>query len=270
MPRWNRAVYLGPPDGNWGGSRAADAPWYLVEHTAEGSYSGTIGWQTNPASQVSSHFVIGKGGFRTGEVAQMLDLDLTAWTQADGNSRAISAELAGDHLTPYTPEQQEVLSALYAFLVETFGPARLPLQLTDSPSVRGWGWHGMGGAAWGGHPDCPGPANVALRAPMLVRAEQILNGGDDMGMTQTQALVTWNTGWIVQGALNMDDPVVIPAHTATDDEPWSAPRVELPNKLARAILAAGGGSGGEGGPSLAEITASMRAELDKTGLGLRP
>jgi hypothetical protein len=181
MARWGRAAYLGPPDGNWGGSTQRPARIF-VEHIAEGSYQGTIAWQKNPVSDVSSHFVIGLGGFETGEVAQLLDTDFAAWTQANGNPYCISAEFAGFHTGQYTPQQQEAASQLYAWLVQTHG---FPLQLTDDVNGRGWGWHGMGGAAWGGHFDCPGTANVALRTPMLARTLQIINGSDggpSMGM----------------------------------------------------------------------------------------
>jgi hypothetical protein len=56
------------------------------------------------------------------------------------------------------------------------------LQVADSPAGYGLGHHGMGGAAWGGHYDCPGPNNVALKPAIVARAIEIVNGvgGDDM------------------------------------------------------------------------------------------
>lgn len=167
MALWSRATYLGPPDSNWAGSMVEYRG--LVEHIAQGSYQGTISWQKNPVSDVSSHFVIDYDG----TCAQLLDTSLTAWTQSAGNGHWVSAELAGFNTGVYTPEQQETLSQLYAWLHTTHG---VMLQLTDSPSGRGWGWHGMGGTAWGNHPDCPGPNNVAARGAMLNRTVQILGG----------------------------------------------------------------------------------------------
>lgn len=167
MARWPRATYLGPPDGNWGGSMAEFRG--MVQHIAEGSYWGTIGWQQNPVSDVSSHFVVDLDG----ACAQMLDTALVAWTQGAGNGHWVSVEVAGFATGLYTPAQQETLSQLYAWLATTHG---VPLQITDTTKGRGWGWHGMGGVAWGNHPGCPGAGNVALRPAMLARTNQILNG----------------------------------------------------------------------------------------------
>ena len=60
-----------------------------------------------------------------------------------------------------------------------------------------------------------------------------------MSLTAVQAEVLWNSGWIAQGLASMTDPIIIPAHTATDSEPWAAPGATLPNKLAQALKAAG-------------------------------
>jgi hypothetical protein len=142
----------------------------LVLHIAEGSYQGTINWQKNPISDVSSHTVHGKAGER----AQMLDVNLTAWTQANGNGWWVSVEHEGFNTEALTPEQLESTAQLYAWLVQVKG---VPMQLTDSPSVPGLGWHGMGGTAWGGHPNCPGEPIKAQRPEILARAQQILDGG---------------------------------------------------------------------------------------------
>ena len=168
---WDRAVYLGPPDGNYGGPAIEQRG--MVLHIAEGSYQGTISWQRNPVSDVSSQFIIGLGGFDTGEVAQMLDTSVTAWTQGAGNGRWVSVENAGFHYDQFTPQQIEANAQLYAWLMATHAA---PPQLANSPAERGLGYHGMGGAAWGNHPDCPGPANVALREQILARAIEINSG----------------------------------------------------------------------------------------------
>ncbi len=167
MARWAKAVYLGPPDSNWGGVRGRIKGF--VEHIAEGSYAGTIGWMQNTISDVSSHFVIDYDG----TVAQMLDTDFVAWTEAAGNPYWVSAEFAGFNTGSYTPAQQETASQLYAWLHQVHG---VPLQLTDDVNIDGWGWHGMGGVPWGNHPNCPGVANVGLRASMLQRTVEILSG----------------------------------------------------------------------------------------------
>src|SRR5699024_5945550 len=50
---------------------------FICWHIADGTYNGTITWERNSSSQVSSHFVLGKNG----EVAQLVPLDMAAWTQ---------------------------------------------------------------------------------------------------------------------------------------------------------------------------------------------
>lgn len=167
---WDEAVFRGPPDGNYGGPMVEVRG--CVEHIAEGSLEGTISWQRNPASDVSSHFVIGLNG----EIAQMLDTSVTAWTQGAGNGHWVSVENAGFHTSQFTPAQIEANARLYAWLMVTHAA---PATLATTPSGRGLGYHGMGGAAWGNHPLCPGPANVALLPTILARAIEIANGEDD-------------------------------------------------------------------------------------------
>ena len=58
-------------------SRGNYKPCLIVWHIADGTYNGTVAWEQNPASQVSSHFVLGQNG----EVTQMVPLDKAAWTQ---------------------------------------------------------------------------------------------------------------------------------------------------------------------------------------------
>lgn len=58
-------------------SRYNYKPLYICWHIADGSYNGTISWETNKDSKVSSHFVLGKNG----EVAQLVPLNMAAWTQ---------------------------------------------------------------------------------------------------------------------------------------------------------------------------------------------
>jgi N-acetylmuramoyl-L-alanine amidase len=61
--------------------RGANIPDLIVDHIADGTYQGTIGWEQTPApknpDQVSSHFIIG----RDGEVTQMVEIPQCAWTQ---------------------------------------------------------------------------------------------------------------------------------------------------------------------------------------------
>jgi len=119
----------------------------LVLHIMQGSYDGSIAWGKNPASDVSFHFAA-RGD---GHLGQLVDTADTAWTQSNGNGHWISVENEGYSGNPLAPGQVEAVAQLYARGVREHG---WPLQLADSATDRGLGWHGMGGTAWGGHPDC--------------------------------------------------------------------------------------------------------------------
>lgn len=162
--------YIGPPDSNWGGS-IVRPPMGMVVHIAEGSFQGTISWQRNPDADVSSYFVVSK----LGEIVQMLDLDLMAWTQAAGNPTWIGVENEGFATGQFTPAQTTANARIFAWLVGLY--PTIPYQVSNSPSTKGCGWHGMGGAAWGGHYGCPGTNNVALLPSIVAQAQQINGGG---------------------------------------------------------------------------------------------
>jgi hypothetical protein len=157
----------------------------FVLHVQEGTQQGSIAWSKNPASQVSAHFYVA----RNGDIAQLVDTDTVAWTQANGNGRWISSENEGYHYEDLTSEQVEANAQLFARGVREYG---WPMVSTDTPSGYGIGWHGMGGAAWGGHYDCPGELIKARRPTILSRANEILTGTpqeDDV----TQVLVFKDT-----------------------------------------------------------------------------
>jgi N-acetylmuramoyl-L-alanine amidase len=257
IPNW---TYLGPPDSNFSGSMQGFMG--LVLHIAEGSYQGTINWQKNPVSDVSSHTVHGKDGQR----AQMLDINLTAWTQANGNGWWVSVEHEGFSTEALTPQQFESTSQMYAWLVQNKG---VPLQITDSPSVPGLGWHGMGGAAWGGHTGCPGEQIKAQRTAILGRAAEII-GGDmttpadvwgyglvnpNDGATNPasiyavyadyyawlSAIWSWQSKHLLLGLAAMADPIQVPALPPKFGNYPETQAFSVPNALAQAVLAAGGG-----------------------------
>jgi len=151
-----------PVAGNYtpGGCR----PRYLVLHIMQGSLAGTDSWFRNPAAQVSAHFGVGKDG----TVIQWVDTDDTAWHAMNANPVAIGAEHEGYSGDVLTPAQVEATGRLLAWLHEHH---RIPLHATDNPdSGAGLAWHGMGGAAWGDHPDCPGHRIVAQRPEILAVA----------------------------------------------------------------------------------------------------
>jgi len=200
MARWSDiAHWEGPtPNRTSGGMQEFRG---LVLHIMQGSYAGSISWGKNPASSVSFHFAT-RGD---GHLGQLVDTADTAWTQGSGNGHWISVENEGFSGNPLTDGQVEACAQLYARGVREYG---WPLQSTDSPNGYGLGWHGMGGAAWGGHPDCPGEPIKDQRPAILARAAEIL-GGDDMAfgdqqMQQLNIIYHALTQGVLAGAMTVD------------------------------------------------------------------
>ena len=82
-------------------------PCLIVWHIADGTYNGTVTWEQNPASQVSSHFVLGKNG----EITQLMPLDKAAWTQG----------VVNQPIHPYVKAHNGVNPNLYCVSIECEG-----------------------------------------------------------------------------------------------------------------------------------------------------
>jgi len=179
MGRWEDLASWGGPaadnfgDGDWTEREPSDRMSEhrgLVIHIAEGSYAGTIAWERNQDSDISSHWVLA----RDGRCIQMVDTDDRPWTQGDGNSSWLSVECEGYSGSSLTQEQINAIASLLARAHQVYG---VPLQLADSANGYGLGWHGMGGADWGGHYQCPGSAILAQRPAIIELAKEIISGG---------------------------------------------------------------------------------------------
>jgi len=140
----------------------------LIVHIMEGTLDGTQSWFNNPAAQASSHFGNGKAG----ELRQWVDTKDRAWAQAAGNRTYLSIENEGSTPDALTPQQVENVAQVLAWANKEYG---VPLQKTNAPGGRGLGWHGMGGAAWGGHYDCPGDHIKAQFDEIITRAKAIVS-----------------------------------------------------------------------------------------------
>jgi hypothetical protein len=127
----------------------------LVVHIASGFYEGTISWQKNPDADVSSHFVTGRDD--SDPLAQMVDTDVAAWTQRDGNGEWMSIECEGfatgdpqhDDYPGWerlTDHQMDQVAQVFARGAADYG---WPMQLADHPNGRGLG------RAPGGRHGCP-------------------------------------------------------------------------------------------------------------------
>jgi hypothetical protein len=140
----------------------------VVLHIMEGTLEGSQAWFDNPEAQASSHFGTGKDG----ELRQWVDTKDRAWAQGAGNHDYISIENEGYAGDVLSSGQLEACAQVLAWAVKTYN---IPYLLADNPGDRGLGWHGMGGALWGGHTGCPGEPIKAQRRAVISRAKAINN-----------------------------------------------------------------------------------------------
>ena len=257
----------------------------LVVHIMQGSYIGSVAWGKNPASSVSFHFATRADG----HIGQLVDTDDAAWTQGNGNGHWLSVENEGYSGNELTAGQVEACAQIYARGVRDYG---WHYQLADGTSGRGLGWHGMGGTAWGGHPDCPGAPIVAQRQQILNRARQINEGGtpspprrkdDDMPTFIIQPTngsgiaLAWPCdragGWVFTNILppgaHSDDDDFVPGVVAAliaagcvDARGWNVPSFDGYIPLSE-VTGGGSGGGSGGGPSLAQIETVVDRQLDQ-------
>lgn len=166
MARMIGAVWIGPTV-----NRTEDGMSVvrgLALHIQQGTEQGSEAWFKNPASKASAHFLNPKKG----PLRQLVDTADRAWAQAAGNPNWISVENEGVSGEPLNDSQLSNAAQLFAWVHRTYNT--VPLQLADTPADGGLGWHGMGGAAWGNHPNCPGKPIIAQRPQILAEAERLL------------------------------------------------------------------------------------------------
>lgn len=144
------------PGGRWSPidvnfTRGGNNPRLLIVHHMEGSLAGTDSWFRNPVSRVSAHFGVGKDG----TLVQWVSVRDIAWHAAAANDHSIGVECEGFHTEPLTSQQVDVLALLFEWAHRDY-PA-VSAWLNSRPDTgSGLSWHGLGGIAWGNHPDCPG------------------------------------------------------------------------------------------------------------------
>jgi N-acetylmuramoyl-L-alanine amidase len=200
MLRWSELAEWRGPTAARGGAMLEQRG--LVVHIAEGSYEGTIAWQKG-SNNVSSHFVVASpADAHDGRIAQVVDLDVAAWTQRSGNGRWLSVENSGFSPHELSAAQVESNAQLYARGMQDFG---WPAKLATSPADHGLAYHGIACAGPGGDPrapwvvpnttgqvwghcDCPGAGVIAQLPAILARAIEINTGAgsDDMGVMRYQ------------------------------------------------------------------------------------
>ena len=153
-------------------SGAMSAHQGLVLHVQVGN-GDCYGEFSVPANQASSTWWVAKDG----TLVQYVDSDMAAWTEAAGNFTWDSVETEGLPSESLTTPQIFTLGRLYAWGVKQYG---WPLRLAEHPMDSGFGWHGMGGIAWGGHLGCPGDLRKAQRQQILNLATPLPTETHDM------------------------------------------------------------------------------------------
>jgi N-acetyl-anhydromuramyl-L-alanine amidase AmpD len=116
------AIWNPANSGNYqAASRGAGQINYVVIHTTQGSYAGTISWFKNSASNVSAHYVVRSSD---GQITQMVDDSDIAWHDACFNSETIGIEHEGFVDDPdawYTEAMYTKSAALTAWLCDQYG-----------------------------------------------------------------------------------------------------------------------------------------------------
>lgn len=180
-PLWSDlAAYVGPTANEYPG--AMGPVMGLVLHIQQGTEAGSIAWCKNPAAKVSAHFSNPKAG----PMVQLVPVTDAAWAEVGGNLHWISVENEGMSGDALTDSQLEHCAQLLARIHADYG---VPLVASDSPAagIPGLTGHGLGGAAWGGHTDCPGAPVLAQRHDIITQAAAIAgaaptHGGTDMNL----------------------------------------------------------------------------------------
>ncbi len=121
---------------------------YVVVHTMQGYYAGSISWFQNPAANVSAHYCMRA---EDGEVTQMVRDQDRAWHVGNSNSVALGIEHEGfvDDPSWYTWETYLSSARLARWLCETHdipvdrdhivGHVELPSQTHTDPGPH-WNW----------------------------------------------------------------------------------------------------------------------------------
>ncbi len=127
---------MNKPNMTWVGSPNYSSPKgyktiAIVNHIMSGTLKGTDSWFANPASQVSSHFGVGKKG----DIHQYVNLENHAWANGavnkpnwpllmDGvnpNYYTVSIEHEGESGDVMPEEQYQATLALHRWLIEELG-----------------------------------------------------------------------------------------------------------------------------------------------------
>ncbi|MGN5631300.1 peptidoglycan-binding protein [Streptomyces sp. AC154] len=113
------ALWVPADPANFATGRSAAIDKVII-HVTQGSYAGSISWFQNPASQVSSHYVVRSSD---GQITQMVRDSDTAYHARSANSSALGIEHEGfiDDPSWFTDSMYRSSAALTAYLCDRYG-----------------------------------------------------------------------------------------------------------------------------------------------------
>lgn len=147
-------------------SRLGVKPDLLVWHETAGSYTGSVAWLRNPASQASAHLVLREDG---GECTQLVHLSEKAWHASAYNLRSVGVEHANVTAKGYATDAQLRVSArIFGWLCLDLG---IPPRWSRAGVGPGVCRHADLGSSGGGHTQCGPDLTGWLRFLDLLHAE---------------------------------------------------------------------------------------------------
>jgi N-acetyl-anhydromuramyl-L-alanine amidase AmpD len=175
--------WLPSPPSNFTAGRGGRRVLWVVIHTTEGLYTGSVNWLRNPKSGSSAHYVVGRDNpSEPVRIAALVDEADTAWTAGNFavNQASVNVELVGfsKRNPPVDEETLKVAAALVQRICQRHGvPVRRVLRqhiLAGIPGIAG-------------HADVPDLNNPAL-------------GGGINGHTDPGPFFPWDRFFSLVGA----------------------------------------------------------------------
>ncbi|MFE4910734.1 peptidoglycan-binding protein [Streptomyces sp. NPDC056652] len=160
-PDYPSAAWVPANAANYASGRSASIS-SVVMHVTQGSYAGTISWFQNPASQVSSHYVVRSSD---GAVTQMVRDSDTAYHARSANASSLGIEHEGFVNDPswFTDSMYRSSAALTKYLCDRYGIPKDRAHIVGHAEVPGndhtdpgpnWNWNYfmqlVGGSTGGG------------------------------------------------------------------------------------------------------------------------
>jgi hypothetical protein len=198
-------------------SRGGASVRLIVLHTAEGARTiEELGnFFASPSSGVSSHVGIDD---KPGIIGEYVRREYKAWTQANANPVAVSAELCG--FASWSLDEWNRHSAMLqncsAWLAEEAAAFSIPLTKLTAVQAQGSGrgvcQHADLGAWGGNHWDCGGSFPIDA---VIDSATEIVKGGDEMGYPD------WYWSWSNWYLTTSRDPAKRPAGVPETIPGWA-------------------------------------------------